>query len=232
MPRVSKSKKQVASKAKAKKPAVVAKKAKDSKAKKAVSAKASAKGSKLKATAKKILKKDIKQKATASKKPALKAKAAKTVKAAPKASKVAKSAKVDKKAASLKARFSEKIKEKSKTASKIVAKSDVVKAKVAIKPNNEATLSYTQIEFYDNVKAFCGLEKRNQAKELCDDIASFILDALSKGYKVPFLGLGKLYVRKTKARVVRNPSTGETVHLKARNRVRFAPAKSLANFSE
>ena len=102
----------------------------------------------------------------------------------------------------------------------------------AIRPNNESTLSYTQLEFYDNIKAFCGLDKRAQAKEICDDITNFILDALSKGYKVPFLGLGKLYVRKTKARIGRNPTTGEIVHIKAKSRVRFAPAKSLVDFSD
>lgn len=118
------------------------------------------------------------------------------------------------------------------TSSKVVEKQEVEKITSAIKPNNDSTLSYTQLEFYDNIKAFCGLEKRAQAKEICDDITNFILDALSKGYKVPFLGLGKLYVRKTKARIGRNPTTGEIVHIKAKSRVRFAPAKSLVDFSD
>ena len=101
-------------------------------------------------------------------------------------------------------------------------------------PTRENLQEYIEekLEFYDNIKAFCGLEKRAQAKEICDDITNFILDALSKGYKVPFLGLGKLYVRKTKARIGRNPTTGEIVHIKAKSRVRFAPAKSLVDFSD
>lgn len=126
----------------------------------------------------------------------------------------------------LKDRFDKKIEK----LAKVEKETAVDKATVAQKPNNESTLSYTQIEFYDNVRAFCGFEKRNQAKEICDDITSFILDALEKGYKVPFLGLGKLYVRKTKARVVRDFTTGDTIHIKAKNRVRFAPAKSLLDF--
>lgn len=136
----------------------------------------------------------------------------------------------------LKDRFDKKIeklsyKEKKEVKTpEIVEKEAVVKETSAQKPNNDSTLSYTQLEFYDNVKAFCGFDKRNQAKEVCDDITNFILDALAKGYKVPFLGLGKLYVRTTKARIVRDLATGETVHIKAKNRVRFAPAKSLFDF--
>lgn len=122
--------------------------------------------------------------------------------------------------------------EKQVKSAKVTEKVENVKQTIAIKPNNDSTLSYTQLEFYDNIKAFCGLEKRAQAKEICDDITSFILDALSKGYKVPFLGLGKLYVRKTKARIGRNPTTGEIVHIKAKSRVRFAPAKSLVDFTD
>ncbi|MCL4151456.1 UNVERIFIED_CONTAM: hypothetical protein GTU68_029601 [Idotea baltica] len=55
----------------------------------------------------------------------------------------------------------------------------------------------------------------------------FILDSLKKGYKLPLLGLGKLYVRKSKARMGRNPSTGEAIKIPAKKRVRFTAAKAL-----
>ena len=42
------------------------------------------------------------------------------------------------------------------------------------KPKNGNTLSYTQSEFVEHVRAFCGLEKRSQAREICDDLALFI----------------------------------------------------------
>jgi len=121
---------------------------------------------------------------------------------------------------------------KAKKAAKPVAKSGksaslVAKARVATKPRNTSTLSYTQSEFLENVRAFCGLPKRSQAREVIDDIALFVTESLRKGYKIPLMGLGKLYVRETKARMGRNPATGETIHIPKRKKVRFTPAKAL-----
>jgi DNA-binding protein HU-beta len=110
----------------------------------------------------------------------------------------------------------------SKTNSSLVAK-----ARVATKPRNTSTLSYTQSEFLENVRAFCGLPKRSQAREVVDDIALFVTESLRKGYKIPLMGLGKLYVRESKARMGRNPATGETIHIPKRKKVRFTPAKAL-----
>jgi len=102
-----------------------------------------------------------------------------------------------------------------------------VKIRKATKPKNDRTLSYTQSEFIENVRAFSGLAKRAEAKEFCEDLAAFIVDALRKGYKLPFLGLGKLYVRRTKPRIGRNPATGEMIQIPSKKRVRFTPAKVL-----
>lgn len=101
------------------------------------------------------------------------------------------------------------------------------KLRSATRPKNTNTLSYTQSEFLENIKGFCGLPKRSFAKEICEDIANFVRDSLRKGYKIPFLGLGKLYVRQTKARQGRNPATGEIIQIAARKRVRFTAAKAL-----
>ena len=101
------------------------------------------------------------------------------------------------------------------------------KSRKATKPRNEATLSYTQSEFIENIRQFCGLTKRSQAKEVCEDVSLFVIDALKKGFKLPLMGLGKLYVRRTKPRMGRNPATGEVIHIPAKKRVRFTPAKSL-----
>ena len=103
----------------------------------------------------------------------------------------------------------------------------VKKLDTALRPKNTSTWSYTQSEFIENIKGFCGLYKRSQAKELVNDIARFVTDSLKKGYKIPLLGLGKLYVRETKARMGRNPATGEIIQISAKKRVRFTPAKSL-----
>ena len=103
----------------------------------------------------------------------------------------------------------------------------VKKTRAASRPRNGRTLSYTQSEFIENIKAFCGFNKRSQAKELVEDIALFIKDSLKKGYKIPLLGLGKMYVLQTKARMGRNPATGEIIQIAAKKRVRFTPAKTL-----
>ena len=105
--------------------------------------------------------------------------------------------------------------------------SAVAKARTASKPRNTSTLSYTQSEFLENVRAFCGLPKRSPAREVIDDIALFVTESLRKGYKIPLMGLGKLYVRESKARMGRNPATGETIHIPKRKKVRFTPAKAL-----
>ena len=97
------------------------------------------------------------------------------------------------------------------------------KAKSASRPKNST--SYTQSEFIENIRGFCGFNKRSQAREICEDIANFIRDSLRRGYKVPLMGLGKLYVRQSKARLGRNPATGETIQIPARKRVRFTAAK-------
>jgi DNA-binding protein HU-beta len=110
---------------------------------------------------------------------------------------------------------------------KATTASGSAKARVATKPRNTSTLSYTQSEFLENVRAFCGLPKRSQAREVIDDIALFVTESLRKGYKIPLMGLGKLYVRESKARMGRNPATGETIHIPKRKKVRFTPAKAL-----
>lgn len=115
-------------------------------------------------------------------------------------------------------------------AKKAVTKSapaPIKKERKATKPKNSKTLSYTQNEFIENMQAFCGIDKKSDAKVLCEDMSLFILDSLRKGYKLPLLGLGKLYVRKSKARMGRNPATGESIKIPAKKRVRFTAAKTL-----
>ena len=103
----------------------------------------------------------------------------------------------------------------------------IPKVRAASRPRNNNTNSYTFSEFVENVKGFCGLAKRSQAKELIDDLNALVRDSLKKGYKIPLLGLGKMYVRQTKARLGRNPATGETINIPAKRKVRFTPAKAL-----
>ena len=116
---------------------------------------------------------------------------------------------------------------KAKTASpKASVDGKPAKIRTASRPRS-STLSYTQSEFLENLKAFCGLAKRSEAKELAEDLALLIKETLRRGYKIPVFGLGKLYVRQTKARTGRNPQTGQEMQIPARKRVRFTAAKAL-----
>lgn len=172
------------------------------------------------ASKKKATKKTAAKKSTAKKAAAKKTTAKKTAAKKPTAKKAAAKKATAKKAATKKAA----------PAKKAVAKpapKPVVKATKATKPKNASTLSYTQSEFVENLRAFCGLEKKSQAKELWEDMSGFILDALKRGYRIPLVNLGKMYVRKSKARMGRNPATGEIIQIAAKKRVRFTASKSL-----
>ena len=118
---------------------------------------------------------------------------------------------------------------KKATPKKVVkaAPEPVIKLRKSSKPKNARTLSYTQSEFVENVRAFCGLSKKTEAKVLCEDMALLLTDCLKNGYRVPLLGLGKLYVRQSKARMGRNPATGAPIRILAKRRVRFSPSKAL-----
>lgn len=187
-----------------------------------------------KTTRKKATAKKSPRKATAKKKTAKKKATRKTTakKATSRKKTSARKATSKKKTASKKkAAAKKKVVAKKAPAKKAVAKkaapAPVKKLRKAISPKNTATLSYTQSEFLENLRGFCGLEKRSDAKELWADISLFITDSLARGYRIPLAGLGKMYVRKSKARMGRNPATGEIIHIAAKKRVRFTAAKAL-----
>ena len=93
------------------------------------------------------------------------------------------------------------------------------------KPKNGQ--QYTQSEFYDALQQVCGLDSKRQAKDVYGSFAEMLQTALKKGYKVPLPGLGKLQVRQSKARMGRNPATGEAIKIPARKRVKLTPNKAL-----
>jgi DNA-binding protein HU-beta len=110
---------------------------------------------------------------------------------------------------------------KKKTAS---ASTSTPKVKLA-KPKNGT--QYSQAELYEVLRECCGFESRRTAKDVYASFAGMIQAALKKGYKVPLPGIGKIQVRHSKARLGRNPATGETIQISARKRVRLTPSKAL-----
>jgi len=111
-------------------------------------------------------------------------------------------------------------------AKKSVAKSKV-EAKVVKAPKPKNGVQYTQNELLDALFTSCGLESKKQAKILMEGFSAMVHVALKKGYKLPLPGIGKLQVRQTKARMGRNPATGELIKIKAKKRVRLTASKAL-----
>jgi len=93
------------------------------------------------------------------------------------------------------------------------------------KPKNG--VQYTQSEFFQAISDSCGLDNKRLAKDVYGGFVAMVQAALKKGYKVPLPGLGKIQVRDSKARMGRNPMTGEEIHIPARKRVRLTPNKAL-----
>ena len=107
------------------------------------------------------------------------------------------------------------------------------KKKAAAKPAKKVKLpkpkngvQYTQTELLECIKEACELENRRVAKDVYGAFAGMVQAALKKGYKVPLPGIGKIQVRQSKARMGRNPATGEIIRIPARKRVRLTIGKA------
>lgn len=68
---------------------------------------------------------------------------------------------------------------------------------------------------------------RADAKTLVDSVFSAIADAAAKGDEIAINGFGKFKVKTSPARDGRNPSTGETIKIKASKKLTFAAAKAI-----
>lgn len=71
-----------------------------------------------------------------------------------------------------------------------------------------------------------GLTKAT-ARKLVGDICEAIANAAAKGEEISLNGFGKFKVKASPAREGRNPSTGETIKIKASKKLTFAAAKAI-----
>lgn len=71
-----------------------------------------------------------------------------------------------------------------------------------------------------------GISKKD-AKGALEELTGLVVRELKKEGSLRLAGLGIFRKRKTKARMGRNPATGEQIKIPARTRLRFTPAKSL-----
>jgi DNA-binding protein HU-beta len=69
--------------------------------------------------------------------------------------------------------------------------------------------------------------ERKQAKLFLESLTTVVEKSIKKGGEVPVKGLGKFKVVKRKARMGRNPATGEAIKIPAKTVVRFTVAKAL-----
>ena len=83
-------------------------------------------------------------------------------------------------------------------------------------------------ELIEEVAGETGLTKRTSGKAV-DAVVSAISDCLTRGEKVTLVGFGTLRVTKKKARVGRNPQTGESINIPAKKVPKFVPSKNLKN---
>ncbi|MCB0583758.1 MAG: HU family DNA-binding protein [Phaeodactylibacter sp.] len=68
-----------------------------------------------------------------------------------------------------------------------------------------------------------------QATDALNAVLDGISDALKDGDKVTLIGFGTFSVSRRDARTGRNPQTGETIKIAAKNVVKFKPGKEISD---
>ena len=76
---------------------------------------------------------------------------------------------------------------------------------------------------YEKVGGF----SKKEAAEIVESVFKQIKDTLKDGEKIKISGFGNLIVREKKARIGRNPQTGEEITISARRVLTFKPSQDL-----
>jgi DNA-binding protein HU-beta len=84
----------------------------------------------------------------------------------------------------------------------------------------------TQSQLSTHLADKVGITKK-QAKTTLEELTNLIVRELKREGSLRLAGVGIFRKRKTKARMGRNPATGEQIKISARTRLRFTPAKAL-----
>ena len=84
----------------------------------------------------------------------------------------------------------------------------------------------TQSQVAAHLAEKVGISKKD-AKTALEELTTLVVRELKKEGSLRLAGLGIFRKRKTKARMGRNPATGEQIKIPARTRLRFTPAKAL-----
>jgi len=87
-------------------------------------------------------------------------------------------------------------------------------------------VTMTKTELVTALATHAKLEKK-QAKMFLEALTGVVTKEIKKGRAVPITGLGRFRVSNRKARLGRNPQTGEPIKIPAKKVVRFTVAKPL-----
>lgn len=87
-------------------------------------------------------------------------------------------------------------------------------------------ITLTKADLVEKVFSKAGLSKR-EATDVVELLFDSIKDTLHKGEKVKISGFGNFVVRHKKARVGRNPQTGDEMMISARSVLTFKPSQVL-----
>lgn len=83
-------------------------------------------------------------------------------------------------------------------------------------------------ELIDAMAADAGITKA-AAKKSLESFLGHVQKALKKGNRVSLVGFGSWSVSRRNAREGRNPSTGKTIRIAAKNVVKFKPGSDLSD---
>lgn len=78
---------------------------------------------------------------------------------------------------------------------------------------------------YEKVGGF----SKKEAAETVESVFNQIKETLERGEKIKISGFGNFIVREKKARIGRNPQTGEEITISARRVLTFKPSQVLKN---
>ncbi|NIT14639.1 MAG: HU family DNA-binding protein [Candidatus Dadabacteria bacterium] len=87
------------------------------------------------------------------------------------------------------------------------------------------TKPLTKAQISSHIADSAGITKK-AANEILDELASLAYRETKRKGEITLPGIGKLVLQKRKARMGRNPATGETIKIPAKKVVKFRVAKA------
>jgi DNA-binding protein HU-beta len=98
-------------------------------------------------------------------------------------------------------------------------------------PTRDALLDWSGMTKQQLIEAVANTSEhpKKEVEAVLDSILTEIGQALRSGQRVDLRSFGSFAVKEKKARQGRNPNTGETIEIAARNAVAFKPSKELTD---